>query len=392
MRTITKEDLGRLASKDAEPPVISVYLPVASLPDDTRKNDIRLKNAIAAAHAKLESAGVDEDPAGKILEPLRYWQSEGGLQPDSGPGAVMFIEPGDASLFRLPVQVPELTIVGDRFCLKPAIAAVSVQASFLLLALARNSVTLYRGRNDSLEPIVLPDDVPRSMSDAVGRELSDPQLQHHAGSTGSESAIYHGHGAGKDEQDSEQTRFLKVLDEALRRNGFDGTPLVLAGVDDITAEYRRISEYEPILPSTVSGSPDSYDERRLAQAARETYQADTRQRRLHELEGLQSGDIDRATTTDPDEIVVAAHYERIERLFIAADREYRGRYDPAEREPIALDADEPDAVDLLDLPASAALASGADLVALPADAFGSGRVAAAVLRYRADGADTDSAA
>lgn len=383
---LTENDLRTLAEQATKSPgtapLVSVYLPIATTPQERRKNDIRLKNAIASLESELSRVMEDTADRDPLLSPLREWQSAGGPQPGDGPGLALFIDADQARAFTLQQEVDEHTIVADRFYLKPAIAALSARSRYWLLSLARDSVALYRGEGDRLQAVDLHDDVPRSIGDALGEELSEPQLQHHAGSAGSEEAIFHGHGAGKDREQEETRRFLKLLDTTLREHCLDGAPLLLAGVDELTAAFRSVSGYEPIFDVTVQGSPESLRPGELEEVASQAVRTAMRGQRIDELERLAAGSEGAGrATVDLEAIVTAAHDGRIERLYITGDRSCQGAYDPAKRTVRRLEAEAADAVDLLDLAAAKALATGAEVVALPSGRFPGDQPAAAILRY-----------
>ena len=377
---ITPRLIKQLASTEAKHPLVSIYLPTSRQPGELDKNRIRLKNAVAEAKSRLESVGADEQQVDTILQPLQDHSGDG-LPVHSGNGTAVLLDGGESRIVPLPTRPGELVVIADRYHLKPFFEASAHESAYLLLALSRNDVSLFRGDGIELEEVELAPDVPRSLSHALGHELSDSQLQHHAGDAGSKAAIFHGHGSGKDDTDAETRQFLQEVDAALRKSHFDGSPLILAGVEDLTSEYRRISDYGAILGEALTGNVEDLGASELHAKAWPIFQRDRRRRRTDALANIASGDVGRPVSRGLEEIVTAAADGRVAQLFVASDRERWGTISTGSRQVTAHNERQQGDTDLLDRAAQAGLLTGADVVALPAADLPEGNDAIAVLRY-----------
>jgi hypothetical protein len=88
-----------------------------------------------------------------------------------------------------------------------------------------------------ISEVILGDEVPRSLADALGHHLPEEHLQFHTGGGDVSSPIYHAQGAGEDDVKPEPRKFLSLLDEGLKKYlGHTQAPLVLAGVDYLKRE------------------------------------------------------------------------------------------------------------------------------------------------------------
>lgn len=368
----------KLAAAEGEGPLVSIYLPVTHQPGELDKNRIRLKNAVREAVSQLEAASIDTAAAKKMLEPLEDAGEDLFSQP--APGVAMFLGNGEPVFVQVPAATAEFVVAAPHFHVKPLIAALPHAAGFSVLALSENSVRLLHGNGYSLQPVDTGEDLPGSLADVAGHDLSERQLQHHAGDRGSSEAVFHGQGAGKDDTDAEVEKFLRRVDEALNARYLDGEPLILAGVSALLAAYRRTSEYQEILEDEVAGNADEATAAELHEKALPIFEAHAQEKRHAALAELRRGAIDKPVVEDLEETVIAAGDGRIGRLFVASDTERWGRYDASSRAVETSDERRASEDDLLDRAAAAAWMSGAMVYAIPADDLPDGE-SLALLRY-----------
>ncbi len=368
----------KLASAEGDTPLVSIYLPVTHQPGELDKNRIRLKNARRRADRQLEEAGVDDATRKSLLEGIDEAGEDLFAQP--APGIAAFLGSGGPVFVQIPAATHEFVVAAPHFHVKPLIAALPHAAGFYVLALSENAVRLLHGNGYSLAPVDTGSEMPQSLADAVGHERTEPQLQHHAGARGSAEAVFHGHGAGKDDADAEVDRFLSEVDDALNARYLSGQPLILAGVSSLLAAYRRISDYRDILDDEIAGNADDAGAEELHEHALPIFEAHAQRKRDAALAELRGGGPDKPVVEDLEETVIAADDGRIGRLFVASDTERWGRYDPTSRAVETHDVRECAEDDLLDRAAAAAWMSGARVYAIPADDLPDGE-SLALLRY-----------
>jgi len=378
---VTAGLLEELADRTSEEPLVSMYFPTSSRPDELRKNEVRLKNALREAREQLRALGAEESAIRDILRPVSGLAGDDCFRAHRSKGVALLTGDGERWVCPLPVEPGETVLVATRFHVKPLITAAALDGAYFVLALSKNEVRLFRGNGMTLDAVETHAEVPTSLADVVGRELSEKQLQHHAGDAGSESAIFHGHGSGKDDSDPEVRRFVDVADKALREHHLDGTPLILAGVNELTALYRRVSDYERILDATVAGNVEHESEADLHEKAWPLFRKHQYAACERLLERLANEEKSATAIRRLDDIVIAANDGRIAELVVASDREHWGRFDVAGRRTSTHDERRPGDTDLLDYAASAGLRTGADVVTMPAERLPSGITAIASLRY-----------
>jgi hypothetical protein len=381
---MTGGDDGRLraiAEDRGEKPHVTVVIPSTPLPSDRQKNEIRLKNRIADADAQLESLGLDERRRTAVLGPLVEARDGGTFWPaEPLDGGMAAYTSGDGlTRIALPQRPRELTVVGWRYHLKPVLEAKSRIGSFNLLAISQNDVRLFAGDHDGLRPLDLAGRAPRSLEESAGHDLTEPNLQHHAGHRGSAEAIYHTHGGGKDDVTPELKRFLREVDRAVQDLIEREEPLVLAGVDFMVALYREVSDLPSVMEEELHGNVEHLSAAELHQRARELVENEVARRNREAAAALGDAAGSRAATDDTDEALLAALEGRVDEIVVAADREDWGYVDEGAHE--VRHRDELPREDLLDRAAVETWLHGGRVRVLPAEDMPGGRLLCASLRY-----------
>jgi hypothetical protein len=118
VNVVRRTDLQRLALA-WQGPCVSVFLPTHRAGREVEQAPIRLKNLLRQATDVLNSDGVRTPEIDRLLAPLRrllddrlFWQ----YQSD---GLALFSRPGWWRFFRVPLDLPELAVVADRFHVSP---------------------------------------------------------------------------------------------------------------------------------------------------------------------------------------------------------------------------------------------------------------------------------
>src|SRR6056297_3556700 len=374
--------LREIAADRGETPHVTVVVPSTALPSERQENEIRLKNRIAEADAQLEALGLDDRRRAAVLRPLveardagTFWPAE----PLDG-GLAAYTTGSGLTRIALPQRPRELTVVGWRFHLKPVLEAKSLTGQFALLAISQNDVRLFAGDHAGLRPLDLAGRAPRSLEESAGHDLTEPNLQHHAGHRGSAEAIYHTHGGGKDDVTPELKRFLREVDRAVQDLvAAREEPLVLAGVDFMLALYRDVSELPSILEQELHGNVEHLSASQLHQRARELVENEVARRNREAAASLGDAAGSAAATDDADEALLAALEGRVDEIVVAADREDWGYVDESAHE--VRHRDELPREDLLDRAAVETWLHGGRVRVLPAEDMPGGRLVCASLRY-----------
>ena len=263
----TREALASLLAEDTGP-CVSIFMPTHRKGVDTQQGPIRLKNLLTEAEAQLVAHGERAPTARELLAPAHTLLEDSPFWQQQSAGLALFLSPGATNLasFRVPLDLEELVVVGERFHVKPLLPLLSSEGSFYLLTLNQSGVHLYQGSRFSLTEVELADDTPQSLDDELQYDEFIPSLQFHTGTgqnrpSGDRNAMFFGSGDEGDEAIQKQNilRFFQHLDDGVRAaipTG-DGVPLVLAGLEVLQGIYRQANEYKFLLEGGVTKDVDT---------------------------------------------------------------------------------------------------------------------------------------
>lgn len=383
MNLIDRQTIIDLAAASGADPRVSIYMPTHRTGREIRQGSIRLKNLLRSAQDRLQDQGISRrdvdrmlDPAASLVNSTHFWEQQ-------RDGLALFIGPEGLQEFRCPRRFDEFCHVHDHYHLKPLLPLLRNESTFHLLSLSLNDVRLYEVTASELSELDR-GDIPASLVEALGHEVDEPTLQHHAGSSpgrpGLES-VYHGQGAGDDDREQDVLRFLQRVQAGLReRLPEKDIPLVLVGVEELLTRFRKVYSGSSSIADNVTGNPQSFTADQLREAAWAVArpilerEADGTIERFIELSGTER------TLTRLKEIGPALAAGRVESLLVAVDRIIWGVMSAdghlsVHREP------QPGDVDLLDRLAVLGLENGSEVIARGAARLPDGIGAAAVLRF-----------
>lgn len=387
MTLISRETLETLARHHAWPSV-TIYLPTHVAGPDKEQDRIRLKNLVREASEELASRGMRSPDAEAFLSPLNAVLDDGSFWREGHRGLALFVSQDHTLSLRLDVPVPDQAVVGDRYHLRPLLAAHPGERPFLALAIDRNGSRLFRGDAASIAEVPL-DGVPTSLADELRYDEAQEAVQYSSvpapaqamGGGRATGAIFHGHGGEKDTDKSNLERYLRKIEGAV--SAYARTepevPLVIMGVEYALALYRSLNTSPALAPEQITGATDEfapYEVREKSLAALEPRFEARTERRLAALTESRGAGL---FLDDPEAILVAAASGRVHTIFFDDDTGPFGTLDPDGLVLGALSKERPDTLcsfpppetpgidgcgwDLVDLAAAQTLLHGGDIVA-----------------------------
>lgn len=364
-----------------EPPCLSIYQPTHRSFPDNRQDPIRFKNLVR----QLEQSLAERYPKERrdaLLQPLHRLGEDQEFWNHAQDGLAVLSAQDVFKVYRLQRSVPELAIAADSFHLKPLARILQTVDRYHVLAIDRQKVRLFEGNRDVLDEEELAPEVPRTLTDALGEELTEPYLTGSTRRGGAGSMIFHGHGSKKDETDADAERFFRVIDQAIleRYSRPSGLPLVLAALPEHQALFRRISRNSLLASTGVDVSPDALSIDDLRRRAWAVVEPEHRQRAQSALDRYAAAAANGMATDELSSIARASVEGRIDTLIVAADRHISGRID--EEGFIATgDLDSPEYDDVLDDLAELVARRDGKAIVLPSEFMPSTSGAVAIYRY-----------
>lgn len=385
MDLLTRADLLRLSSPDRPGVHLSMFMPTHRFGKGVEADRIRWKNALTAVASVLPGHGMRGPDVDDLLAPGWALHRDAAAWQHMSDGLVMFLRSGGHETYRVPIGLPELTTVGDRFVVGPLLPILTGDAHFLLLAVSQRRVRLLEGTRYRVEEIVLPD-VPSSLREVVAppEPRSDTMARSISSAGRSGPAVFYGQGAAdEDFKKDEIERFLRQvaggLDEYLASQNL---PVVLMGLDPLVTLYRDLSSYPHIMDEIVRGNPDQLTAEELHTAAwpviEQRLRSDKQQavERFGELHGTGRASTNPATVED------AAAHGRVETLLLTASPSCWERSSTGPHAVIQLGTDDASShCELLDRVTVDTLVRGGHIYTFSESEVPGGSDVAAVFRY-----------
>lgn len=384
MNLISTHELATLAA-ETKTTCVSIYLPMERLGIETQQNPIRFKNAMREAEAQLMAAGLrpqevrDLMERAQSLDDYEFWQH----QED---GLALFLSPNLFQSYRLPIDVPELVVVTERFHLKPLLSLLTGDGQFYILALSQNQVRLFQGTRFSVSEIQL-EEMPTSMAEALKYDDPEKSIQFHTSTSqtvggGDRSAMFHGQGVGEDDQNDNLLRYFRKVNEGIQELLKDQqAPLVLAGVEYLFPIYQQANTHPKLLGSGISGNPEILKPEELHNQAWQIVQPYFEQSLQDTIAQYQASVAAGQATDELQKVVAAAYYHQVDSLIVPVGQQQWGVFDPGTGEVQIHTSQEPGDEDLLDLAALHTLMNGGTVYAVEPEQVPGEAAIAAVLRY-----------
>jgi hypothetical protein len=368
---------------------ISLYMPTYRGGPDGQQNPIRLKKWLKTAEKQLVDSGVRTADAVELVKPAWELLETPGFWREPGDGLALFIAPGLARTYHLPMPIKRLLVVGERFYLKPLLPLVEGNHHFFVLALSLNKIQLLEGSRYDLHPVELRD-APKSMAEALKEDDVEQPIQRFTradspGAPGKRASVSYGVGGGVEENAKPNIlRYFQQVDKGLRTTlPLNHTPLILAGVDYLIPLYKEANSYPHLVDTPIKGNPERVQTEELHAEAAQILQPyfNRPQAEATDCYNQFAGNGSGLTSTDLLEILQASLAARVETLFVPEDSQQWGTFDPTANKIELSDAPRIGDQDLFDLAAiQTYLSGGTVFVVNPNQVPGEGPLAA-IFRY-----------
>ncbi|SMO46385.1 hypothetical protein [Fodinibius sediminis] len=322
---ITRDNILNLA-KQQHDVGISIYLPTHKTGEQVQQDSIRLKNLLNEAQTQLDERELSDKRIEKLLEEPRKLLDQPLFWQHNDRGLALFISEESFDYYRVPLRFKEQVMVSDHFLITPIIPMITLEGTFCTLVLSQKNIRLLKCTRNSAEPITLKD-VPTSLDEFLKYDVNEPHLQHHSGQ-GKGRAIFHGQGGARDTNTQEIINYLKTVENEVtsilqKRND----PLILAGVEQAVAEYRKVNHYSRLIDEAIAENPDPLSDEEVGQRSWNIVKS-------HFLEDMYR-DMDRfADLSGSDkqsdnltQIVEAAYYGKVDSLFVPIGEHSWGWFD-----------------------------------------------------------------
>ena len=379
----TIESLAELTATH-QPPCLSLYQPTHRHSPDNQQDLIRFRNLIKIMESSLRQK-YSEPETRHYLEPFEALGLDREFWNQTLDGLVVLSGAGVFRVFRLRRPVTELAVVGNSFHLKPLRRFLQYVGRYQILGLSLTKIKLFEGDLGTLEEIDPLPEVPRTIADALGAELTEPHrtVASYGGVRGGSSPMRHGQGGKKDEADKDTQRFFRAVDRAVLEHHSrpSGLPLLLAALPEHHHLFRSISHNSFLMKDGLNLNPFVLTVSELRERAWAILEPQYQTWLATLLGEYKKAHSHGFGSDNLGKVLKGAASGRVSTLMIASDREIAGRIVGDAGSYELTDANKTGANDLLDDLGELVDKMGGQVLVMPADQIPSKTGLAATFRY-----------
>lgn len=376
MELLTKEIVQELLSIN-QSPCISLYMPTHRSHPENLQDVIRFKNLLKELEASLVKKYA-ADEVKKSLEPFEEIVNDAKIWNQTLDGMAIFSAKGVFKAIKLQESVKELAMVADSFHTKPLRQYLQSTDRYHVLGIGLKDIQLFEGNRHSLVKLELQADVPETITQALGDELTEKQ------SSVDSAGIHYGQGGKKDEEDNDTERFFRAVSKSIYENYSKptGLPLILAALPNHHNLFQKVNKNPLLLADGIDINPESVSIEKLAEMAWSIMEPEYLGKLDSLVEKFAQEKANGKGSDDMREIGVAAVEGKIETLIIEADRMIANKLTNQVTGNIQnRDLTNPKVDDLLDDLGELVMKKGGNVMVLPADKMPSETGLAAIFRY-----------
>jgi len=362
--------------EDHTSPCLSLYQPTHRRHPENVQDPIRYKNLLKVLEESLLGQHSTKN-ANALLDPFRRLATDRDFWNHTCAGLAVLGTAGLFRVFKLQRPVPEVAVVADSFHIKPLLRILQSADRYQVLSLNRREIKLFEGNRDNLYEVDLDPRIPRTITEALGEELTEPH--HSVGSFG----MRHGHGSRADEIDVDEQRFFRVVDRAILEydSRASGMPLILAALRQYHTPFRQVSHNPFLVPDGIDVDATSLTIDQLRQRAWAIVEPEFRSR-LAKLTGeIEEAKAKGLGSDDLAAVAQAAVQSRVGSLLVEAERRIPGHMDKTTGSITFGNPEDTQVDDLLDDVAELVLRKGGNVVVVPAADMPSKTGLAAAFRF-----------
>jgi hypothetical protein len=321
MDLLTKELVQELLAAD-QAPCLSIYMPTHRTHPENLQDIILFKNLVR----QLKESLLQKHSAGEVqkhLEPFETLADDNSIWNHTSDGLAVFSATGLFKVVGVHKSFEGLALVADSFHTKPLRQYLQSLDHFHVLGLTLHDIRLFEGNRRSLAEVDLTADTPKTITEALGDELTDKHttVASYGGSGGESSPMRHGHGGRKDETEKDTERFFRVAANTIYEQYTkpSGWPLILAALTEHQSLFKKVNKNPLLLTNGIEINPSSVSAEKLADMAWEIMEPEYNLK-LESLVALfEQSRANGKGSDDYKDVAVAAVEGLIDTLIVEAD-------------------------------------------------------------------------
>jgi hypothetical protein len=334
-----------------EPRCLSLYEPTHRRRPENQQDPIRFRNLVKELETSLGQKYPDVETR-LLLEPFEALVHDHAFWNHTLDGLAVLGGPSLFRVFRLQRSVAELAVVADSFHTKPLRRFLQSVGRYQVLGLSLRKIQLFEGNRDALDEIDPAPGVPRTITEALGDELTESHLTvaSYGGVNQPSTPMRHGHGGKQDRVEIDAERFFRAIDRAVLEHHSrpSGLPLILAALPEHHHLFHRVSHNPFLMAEGLSINPDALPIDELRELAWQVVEPQYQARLATLADEFAVAKSNGLGSDDLAQVAQAAAAGRVATLLIESDRQIAGRLDVATGRVELADLSHPQIDDLLD--------------------------------------------
>src|SRR5690625_3157880 len=370
-----------------EGPCLSLYQATHRSHPDNAQDPIRFKNLVKELEHSLSNT-YHKNEYESLLAPFHRLANDEHFWQHTLDGLAILAKKDEFRIFNLQRKAPDFAVVSDSFHIKPLLRQMQTLDRFQVLCLNRHAVQLFEGNRDVLDHIILDDEFPATIEQALGEEREGGSLNvasYRLGAAAATStAMFHGHGGRAEAVEVDTERFFRVVDRSVieQISNHSDLPLVLVTLPEYQGVFRKISHNKHLLKEGVSIDPSALNVEELRKRVWKMVEPVARQRVEKAISAFKKAHGTGLASDNMQSVVAAILDGRVDTLMVSAEQRIPGRILRDEKRIEVLDDfNAPDAEDVLDDLAEMAFRRSGKLMVLPEEVMPTGTGVAAIYRY-----------
>jgi Bacterial archaeo-eukaryotic release factor family 3 len=290
-----------------------------------------------------------------------------------GPGVAILAAPGWEAIYQTPGASTERLTIASRFHILPFLTTALAPQDFYILGISEKHVRLWRYSRGHCVEQPLPPSVPPNLEAAGAFDQPDHDLENRSASgpsTGSMRRVRFGTSTDREAGGEYLHHFFALIHKGLKET-LNGFPLMLVGVREELAAYRRAAKQARIFQSEWHANPQLCSLPEVQAHARDAALDEYQRAGQQALASLP--DVREKILGEPERILAAAAEGRVRCLFVA-----EGAATPASNG--GVEGTYP-GEDLLNAAAVETLRTGGEVFTIPGERLPGAVPIVAVLRY-----------
>lgn len=370
--------------------LVSLYAPMQRAGREVRQNQIRWKNVLKEARQKLAILKISEAVIQQLLQPAETRLADIGFWQCQSDGLAFFLSPDGSKSFELPVAFEQTTTIGNRYHIRPLLAAFNRQHYCFILAASPKRVRLLKIDGQTvLEQ--QPENLPANLQNALDTDKYRSALRHHStsqtGANGRQVGTCYGHGGSDPDVNKQEMilQFFRRLNGALEQFfAAEEVPLIFAGVEYLIPIFKQTCSCRNLDEQALTGNPDELSPDQLRTKTEPIMAATVERQHVKLISDYEKkADTDWASS-DVAEVYTAAKLGQIETLLLSDDFSRSGHLDDSGHlNYITSSTNQNTNVDVVNLIVGHTFRKGGKAVSIPANRMPAGTNIAAIFRSAA---------